>query len=99
MANDRKHKKTPSSWQIERLDPNKVPWYGRKLLLEHNKRYEFAKRFVKGEVVELGCGSGYGAYLLAKNNVRHIYAIDIDAKAIEYAKKNYPQKNFSEQQT
>lgn len=95
MANNKKHKKTPTSWQIERIDPNKVPWYGKKLVLEHKERYEFAKRSVKGKIVaELGCGTGYGTYLLTKAGAKKIYAIDVSKEAITYAKRHYYHRNI-----
>jgi SAM-dependent methyltransferase len=80
---------------IERLDPKKVKFYQKKLILEHLERYTFASQFVKGKIVaELGCGSGYGSQLLAKAGAKKVNAIDIDKDTIAYARKNFPHKNI-----
>lgn len=44
-------------------------------------------------VLDFGCGSGYGAYLLAKK-AKIVYGIDYSPRAIEYAKINYSSKNL-----
>ena len=65
-------------------------------MLEHRFRYNFAKRFVKNRVViDLGCGVGYGTFMLAKARAKKVYGIDIDNDAIEYAKANYCDKNIT----
>lgn len=75
---------------LERIVPEDLPWYGKKTLLEHIMRYNFAKLFVKGKIVaELGCGSGYGTYQLAQAGSQKIYAIDNSRQAISFAKKHY----------
>lgn len=71
----------------ERIVPENLnePFY-----LEHIQRYKFALPYCKNKyVLDLGCGVGYGSYFLAKNGAKHIDAIDIDQKAIEYAQKKY----------
>jgi len=47
--------------------------------------------FVKGVVLDAGCGCGYGTYFLAKNNknVRIIFGIDISTKAINFARRHF----------
>lgn len=35
---------------------------------DHIERYKFAARFVMGEVVDLGCGTGYGSRIMAAEN-------------------------------
>lgn len=83
-------------WQIERIDPKHTPWFGRKAVLEHQFRYNFAKIFVKNKVViDLGCGVGYGTFVLAKARAKKVYGIDIDNDAIEYAKSHYCDKNIT----
>lgn len=83
-------------WQIERIDPQHIPWFGKKAVVEHRLRYDFAKRFVKNRVViDLGCGVGYGTFALAVSGARKVYGIDIDNDAIEYAKAHYCHKNIT----
>jgi ubiquinone/menaquinone biosynthesis C-methylase UbiE len=56
---------------------------------EHLQRYKHALKRVRGRVLDLGCGTGYGSKMLydANNNV---YGIDVSQSAINYAKSNYP---------
>lgn len=55
----------------------------------HRKAYEHAREFcIDKEVLEIGAGSGYGALQLSKVAERLI-ALDIDKKAISYARENY----------
>ncbi|MFD1019305.1 class I SAM-dependent methyltransferase [Thalassobacillus hwangdonensis] len=63
-----------------------------KLLLEHMARYQFALPYVKGRVLDLSCGSGYGTHMMAKENksvVDEVVGIDIDTEIITYAKGTY----------
>lgn len=54
----------------------------------HLARYDFAQRYVEGKcVADIACSTGYGAEVLARDgNAVHIAGVDIDAKAIRYAK-------------
>lgn len=89
MAYHQKYQKTALPF-LERIVPEDLPWYGRKTLLEHIIRYNFAKPYVKGRLVaELGCGSGYGTYQLAQAGSKRIYAIDKNKEVVSYAKKHY----------
>jgi ubiquinone/menaquinone biosynthesis C-methylase UbiE/uncharacterized protein YneR len=73
----------------ERLIPGKSPEI---TVMEHLSRYLFAKKFTSGKVVlDIGCGSGYGDALLARES-RRIYGLDNSEEAIFYAKKNYGDK-------
>ena len=81
--------------QIERLHPTRVPWYQKKMLLEHLERYNFASNYIKNKtVLELGCGNGYGTHLLMKKGAKKIIGIDLDPKAITFANNNYSNKNI-----
>ncbi len=63
-------------------------------MLEHTERYRFAGKYVKGkQVIELGCGTGYGSSILAQAGAKKVIALDISADAISYAKKHFPHKN------
>lgn len=54
-------------------------------------RYKFASKLIsskpKARVLELGCGEGVGALLLAEEG-HSVTGVDLDADAIAYAKKN-----------
>lgn len=62
------------------------------LLLEHMARYQFALPYMKGRVLDLSCGAGYGTHMIAKNrkkNIEEIIGVDLDQDIIKYAKHNY----------
>jgi ubiquinone/menaquinone biosynthesis C-methylase UbiE len=46
------------------------------------------------EVLEIGCGSGYGAYLLDKLQPKSYIGLDVMKEQIESAKTDYPQYQF-----
>ena len=55
----------------------------------HVKRYEFALPLCRGkEVLDAGCGVGYGTALLAQEAERAV-GVDIDAEALAYARERY----------
>jgi len=64
------------------------PWNpatGRTVMTHHIMRYAWATPFCwQKSVVDLGCGTGYGAFLLSWV-ARHVQGIDIDKRTIEYA--------------
>lgn len=61
-------------------------------------RYDFAGKSVKGKtVIDLGCGSGYGTWVLANNGAKMAIGIDYDPKVIQYAKKKYKLRNLKYQ--
>jgi SAM-dependent methyltransferase len=56
---------------------------------EHVARYWFAARMARGRrVLDAGCGSGYGADVLARE-AREVLGIDISGDAIDYARQHY----------
>lgn len=56
---------------------------------EHVARYWFAARMARGRrVLDAGCGSGYGADVLA-SEAREILGIDISDDAVDYARQHY----------
>lgn len=62
------------------------------LLLEHLARYYFSTPYVKGRVLDIACGSGYGCHMIAKTckkEVSEIIGVDIDPNTIRYANKTY----------
>lgn len=40
------------------------------MLLEHIARYYFATPYVRGRVLDIACGTGYGSHLVAKERKR-----------------------------
>jgi ubiquinone/menaquinone biosynthesis C-methylase UbiE len=46
------------------------------------------------DVLEIGCGSGYGAYLLSHLNPKSYIGLDVMEEQIELARRNYPQFQF-----
>jgi SAM-dependent methyltransferase len=59
----------------------------------HRKRYEFALPFCGGkEVLDAGCGVGYGSALLA-GSARRVLGVDNDREAIGYARRRYETAN------
>lgn len=66
------------------------------MLQEHVARYEFALPYIKDSaVLDLGCGCGYGSYLLATNGAKHVVGVDIADDALAYAEKYYRAPNLS----
>lgn len=59
-------------------------------------RYEFASKYVRAKmkILDLGCGTGYGAQMLDKKDV-NILGVDISKEAVMFAKKKYSQKNVN----
>lgn len=78
----------------ERLVPSENA--GQALYYEHLARYLFASNFSENKnVLDLGCGSGYGSYILKKNGkAKLVTGIDISLEAINYAKVTYNIKNL-----
>ncbi len=63
--------------------------------LFHDERYELAAMFCHGKsVLEIGCGAGYGAAILARE-AASVYAFDYSQEAIEYCKEHYLADNIN----
>lgn len=63
---------------------------------DHLARYEWAARQlpVGRRVLDVACGVGYGAYILARAGL-HVVAFDRDEEAIAYARQHYGHPNIS----
>lgn len=63
--------------------------------LFHLTRYRYASEHIcqLGEVLDVGCGAGYGAALLARS-AGHVTAIDVSQEAISFAQEYYPADNL-----
>jgi 2-polyprenyl-3-methyl-5-hydroxy-6-metoxy-1,4-benzoquinol methylase len=71
----------------ERLDPHSKDADGIQASL-HLQRYEYAVEDVKGDILDVGCGLGYGSEILHRAH-KSIVSFDISLKALSYAKKIY----------
>jgi 2-polyprenyl-3-methyl-5-hydroxy-6-metoxy-1,4-benzoquinol methylase len=57
--------------------------------------YRFVQQFTGGkEVLDVGCGTGYGAAILAER-AKQVYAIDYSRQALRYARRHYVRPNLS----
>jgi ubiquinone/menaquinone biosynthesis C-methylase UbiE len=63
--------------------------------LMHTATYNYALQYVTGKrVLDYGCGSGYGSYILA-GQALNVQAADISQEAIEFAKKKFIKDSLS----
>ena len=61
---------------------------------EHLARYVFASRRAQGRrVLDAGCGTGYGAALLA-GQANWVCGVDVSGEAIEFARSHYRRDNL-----
>jgi SAM-dependent methyltransferase len=59
----------------------------------HRKRYEFALPLCEGrDVLDAGCGVGYGTAFLA-GRARRVVGVDLDPEAVAYARGRYAAPN------
>ena len=66
-----------------------IPGTPGEIWVEHWHRYHSAARWCEGKrVLDVACGEGYGAALLARH-ASHVTGVDISAQAVEHAKKRY----------
>jgi SAM-dependent methyltransferase len=60
------------------------------LFIAHVSIYEFFAGYSRHKtVLDAGCGTGYGCHLLAASGASKVLGIDIDARSIRYARKNF----------
>ena len=56
----------------------------------HIERYGMIRQWCSGDVVDFGCGCGYGSYMIAQNpDVISVHGVDSDPAAIGYANLHY----------
>ncbi|GEC92076.1 class I SAM-dependent methyltransferase [Brevibacillus brevis] len=87
-------------WTGERIIPKLLkPTNG--MLLEHIARYYFAAPYVKGRVLDIACGTGYGCHMIAKDRKRELtelVGVDNDEATIFYANREYNHQKITYQQ-
>lgn len=67
---------------------------GRNLYMQHLKAYEFLGRHAPGkQILEVGCGDGYGSAFLAKS-ARSIIAVDYEKEVVFAAQNKYKADNL-----
>lgn len=65
------------------------------LYLAHLAVYEFAAGLAKGgRVLDLGCGTGYGADRLSRAGAASVVGVDPDERSLAYARKRFPGVRF-----
>lgn len=75
----------------ERIVPDETE---RGIVSLHAKRYEFALPFCTGrDVLDAGCGVGYGSAMLAAV-ARRVVGVDRSEEAIAYARRRYARPNI-----
>ena len=81
---------------FERLYVGHPEFYGQDMIDRHIRRYRWASRYLKkcDRVLDAGCGTGYGAAMLA-NMCKFVTAVDSDREAINYALEEYSIDNVS----
>lgn len=64
---------------------------------QHIARYKFAAKLVRGaRVLDVACGSGYGAeILLKKGGAKSVVGVDIDHQAVKFSNNTYRQRGLS----
>jgi len=79
-------------WTGERC----VPWADDvQVIYEHYHRYALAARFARGRrVLDLACGEGYGAALLAEAGGQ-VVGLDVDPAAVQHATERYGGRDVS----
>ena len=64
------------------------------LYYEHVSRYLLAAPFASGKrVLDLGCGCGYGAAILADRGAADVVGVDASPEAIGYSRERYARPN------
>lgn len=85
---------TPSRATLERIIPDALEpesATGRETLELHLARYRFAATQVRGRLLDLACGVGYGSALLAEvPEVTQVVGGDIAMSALRHARAHYP---------
>lgn len=75
-----------------------VPWNkntGENVMCPHIMRYAWATRWAwQKTIIDLGCGTGYGSYLLSMV-AEKVIGVDDDPETIDYARAHFRASNLS----
>jgi SAM-dependent methyltransferase len=78
---------------VERATPEGSDWVEHGA--PHVARYLFAAEHAQGRrVLDAGCGAGYGSRLLAEAGAAEVVAVDLDAEAVDRARRQYGAGNL-----
>lgn len=82
-----------------------VPGYSHNLaeVIRHKSSYYFFKKIILHDqkyisqirILEIGCGTGHGTYMLSSIPNCHIVAIDVEKDAVSFAMNNFHAKNIT----
>lgn len=71
----------------ERVVPGRTP---EDIYREHIDRYLFAADIVRGlNVLDVACGTGYGARCMLEKGARRVTGVDLSLEAVGYARERY----------
>jgi SAM-dependent methyltransferase len=77
----------------ERLVPELQ--HGQLVHAEHLARYRFAAQLARSlRVLDVACGEGYGAQILAAGGASAVVGADVDERAVAHARSRYPEAEF-----
>lgn len=69
--------------------------YFQPTFFQHQKTYSFCTKYTRSKrVLDAGCGTGAGAFLLSKI-AKEMVAVDTDRDAIKYSRKMYKRRNLT----
>ncbi|OGH10285.1 MAG: hypothetical protein A2857_02465 [Candidatus Levybacteria bacterium RIFCSPHIGHO2_01_FULL_36_15] len=90
MGNSIHDKTAKLNFQLERMIPERISWFSKRLFQEHVARYQFVSSIVKGKIVaDIACGVGYGCVEMANFGAKKVIGIDSSVEAIRYANNFY----------
>ena len=97
MGSDNIDKKTKIIADLERIIPDKIPPYSKRLLQEHVLRYQFVSKYIKGKtVLDVACGTGLN-FKFIENKIGpsgKIIAIDYVKEMLEAAEKEMKSRQY-----
>jgi ubiquinone/menaquinone biosynthesis C-methylase UbiE len=83
--------RTDMEFTGERVVPGKTP---QTIYDEHIYRYIFAASLAENKVVlDVACGTGYGAGFMADNGSSKVVGVDISMEAVDYARERFGKNN------
>jgi 2-polyprenyl-3-methyl-5-hydroxy-6-metoxy-1,4-benzoquinol methylase len=78
---------------LERILPGESPAH---IVAEHLARYQYASAYTLGRrTLDVACGTGYGAHLLANSGGSHIVGVDAAAEALQTATSRFSHPRLS----